>query len=209
MALGRSRVSSRRRKEREEYAFEKEKTEVKTAIVHDVHQLLGSTSGGVQGGHHAAHGGAGDDVDGDVVFLEPLQDADLGEAEGAAAAEGKADARPGERLRGWLRGSDGGQGGVLAGSRPGGGAGGGFAVAALLTLLAGRWAGGGGSALLVGSGLFAGYGHRRFRTQLRLHGEGDRQHKSSYTTGYAGGEAETEHAISLMKLDGGGMLLKS
>ena len=65
---------------------------------------------GVEGADHAAHAGAGDDVYGDVVFFEPLERADLGESERAAAAEGEADAgaavvvgrRGGRRCRGHI-----------------------------------------------------------------------------------------------------------
>ena len=57
----------------------------------DVTHLLGGVAGGVERGKDGAHGGAGDDVDGDVVLFEPLDGADFGEGDGRAAAKGKAD----------------------------------------------------------------------------------------------------------------------
>ena len=53
------------------------------------------------GADEGAHAGAADDVHRHAVFVEPLEDADVGEAAGPAAAEGEADARA--REQGLLR----------------------------------------------------------------------------------------------------------
>jgi hypothetical protein len=50
-------------------------------------------SGGKRGADQGSHAGAGKLVDRDVVFFHPLQDADVGEAECAAAGESDADER--------------------------------------------------------------------------------------------------------------------
>lgn len=76
-------------------------------VVHDDFEAVDGDAGGVEGADHAAHAGSGDDVDGDVVLFEPLEDADFGEGEGAAATEGKADARATD---GTGRGDGGGEG---------------------------------------------------------------------------------------------------
>jgi hypothetical protein len=108
---------------------------VEDLIVHDGLELVDGFAGGVEGADHAAHAGSGDHVDGDVVLLEPLEDADLGHGEGSAAAEGKADARAigrpwrrdgrghGAEVGGALRGGIGGCGrgaGPVGGRRHGG-----------------------------------------------------------------------------------------
>ena len=66
---------------------------VEDAVVHDDFEAIDGSSGGVERADHAAHAGAGDDIDRDVVFFKPLEHADLGEGKGAAATERKADAR--------------------------------------------------------------------------------------------------------------------
>ena len=48
-------------------------------------------SGGKGSADQSSHAGAGKFVDGDVVFFHPLQDADVGQAERAAAGESHAD----------------------------------------------------------------------------------------------------------------------
>ena len=50
--------------------------------------------GGIQAADHRAHAGAGDGVDGNVVFLEHLEHADVRGAARAAAREHEPDARP-------------------------------------------------------------------------------------------------------------------
>ena len=92
---------------------------VEDAIVDDAAELSGGVPGGVEGGHHAAHGGPGDDIDGDVVLFKPLQDADLGETDGSSAAEGEADAGPGEGAGRWGCGIEGGERGLATGGRLG------------------------------------------------------------------------------------------
>ena len=47
--------------------------------------------GGVGGSDQGSHAGAGHAVDGDVVLLDPLDDADVGQAQGASALESQAD----------------------------------------------------------------------------------------------------------------------
>ena len=51
-------------------------------------------AGGEGAADQAAHAGAGGDVDRDAVLLEPADDADVGDAAGAAAAERDPDGRP-------------------------------------------------------------------------------------------------------------------
>ena len=60
-------------------------------------ELSGSLPGRVEAADQGAHAGARDVVHGDVVGLEPLEHADVGQAEGAPAFEGHAD------LRAWAR----------------------------------------------------------------------------------------------------------
>ncbi len=50
-------------------------------------------AGGVHGGNDAAHAGAGNAVHRDVILFQPLEHADFGQAERAAAAERETDAR--------------------------------------------------------------------------------------------------------------------
>ncbi len=57
----------------------------------DVLHLVGGVAGGVESADDGAHAGAGDDVDGDVMIVKPLQDADLAHGLRAASAEGEAD----------------------------------------------------------------------------------------------------------------------
>ncbi len=84
----------------------------------DVAHLLGGVAGGVERGEDGTHGGAGDDVDGDVVLFKPLDGADLGEGDGGASAEGKTDNRAVFRNICWRYG---GVGGGQAKFRGGGG----------------------------------------------------------------------------------------
>ncbi len=65
---------------------------VEDRVGHDDFEAIDGCADGVECADHASHAGAGDDVDGDVVLLEPLEDADLREGEGTAAAQGEADA---------------------------------------------------------------------------------------------------------------------
>ncbi len=99
---------------------------------HDVGHLLGRFSGGVERREDGAHAGAGDDIDGDVMFFKPLQYADFRHGERAAAAHGEADdgtifgeigGRHGRRERAEFE--PGVAGSLLAGT---GGLGGGFVV---------------------------------------------------------------------------------
>ena len=55
-------------------------------------------AGRVRPGNQPAHAGADDVVNRNVVFLEPFEHADVGDAAGAAAAERQADSRPGPGL---------------------------------------------------------------------------------------------------------------
>lgn len=64
----------------------------KDGRVHDGLELFRGLAGGVEGTDHAAHAGARDHINGDVVLFEPLEDSDLGEAESASAAEGESNA---------------------------------------------------------------------------------------------------------------------
>jgi hypothetical protein len=57
----------------------------------DFLELIRGFAGGVEAADEAAHAGAGEVVDGDVVFFKPFEDADVGFAERAAAFEGDAD----------------------------------------------------------------------------------------------------------------------
>ena len=57
----------------------------------DVLHLVGGVAGGIECADDGAHAGAGDDVDGDVMIVKPLQDADLAHGLRAASAEGEAD----------------------------------------------------------------------------------------------------------------------
>jgi hypothetical protein len=54
----------------------------------DFLELMRGLTGGVEAADEAAHAGAGQVVDGDVVLFEPFQNADVGFAERAAAFEG-------------------------------------------------------------------------------------------------------------------------
>lgn len=58
------------------------------SVFDDGAEFSGGAAGGVEAADEAAHAGAGDVVDGDAVLLEPFEDADMGDAEGAAAFEG-------------------------------------------------------------------------------------------------------------------------
>ena len=55
--------------------------------------LFGSLAGGVERADECAHAGAGDHVDGDVVLVEPLEDADLADGKGSTAGEGETNPR--------------------------------------------------------------------------------------------------------------------
>ena len=60
-----------------------------------VFDLVRRHAGGIRAADEAAHAGAGDEIDGDAMFFEPAEHADVGEAAGAAAAERDADLRAG------------------------------------------------------------------------------------------------------------------
>jgi hypothetical protein len=64
----------------------------------EVFDLYGRHARGIHGGDDAAHAGAGDAVDRDVMLVEPLKHADFGEAKRASAGDRKTDAR----AMGWL-----------------------------------------------------------------------------------------------------------
>src|SRR5580765_5866557 len=57
----------------------------------DLFEFARRFAGGVETANQAAHAGASDVVHRDVMVFEPLQDANVGETEGAAAFEGYAD----------------------------------------------------------------------------------------------------------------------
>ena len=61
---------------------------------HQFVQLLRSFPAGVQTSHQAAHAGAGEVIDGNVMVLEPLQHPDMCQAERAPAFERHPDRRP-------------------------------------------------------------------------------------------------------------------
>jgi hypothetical protein len=57
-------------------------------------QFGGGAAGGVNSPYQRAHAGAGDAVDGDAVILEPLEDTDVGQSQGAATFKRNADRGP-------------------------------------------------------------------------------------------------------------------
>ena len=63
--------------------------------------LVGGHAGRVRPADQAAHAGAGDDVDGNAMFLQPAQEADMRQSPGAAAPERHGDLGP--RRRGLRR----------------------------------------------------------------------------------------------------------
>ena len=135
-------------------------------VVHDGDELVGAAAGGVEGGDHAAHRGAGEKIDGYVVLFKPLQNTDFSEGEGTAAAEGEADAGAGEGAGGWGGGVDGGE--------SGGAAGGGLALSALIALLAAGLAGGSGRGGFAGA-FGVGHGHGGFWGGLGDEAGGERE----------------------------------
>lgn len=70
-------------------------------------ELFAVVTGSPEGADVGAHAGAGDAVDGDIVFFEDLDDADIGEGLGSAGGEGETDA--------WGRGVIGFRIGIVAG----------------------------------------------------------------------------------------------
>ncbi len=62
-------------------------------IIHDVLQLIDALSGRVERPHHAAHTGAGNHVDRDVMLLKPLQHADLAHRHRAATTQRQTNTR--------------------------------------------------------------------------------------------------------------------
>ena len=60
-------------------------------------EFVGVHAGGEGAANQAAHAGAGGHVDRNAVLLEPADDADVGDAARAAAAEGDADDRTAAR----------------------------------------------------------------------------------------------------------------
>jgi hypothetical protein len=61
--------------------------------------LGGGAAGCVQGADQATHTGTGNGIDWDVILIQPLQDANVGQAASAATAEGETDAGTGNGLR--------------------------------------------------------------------------------------------------------------
>ena len=59
-------------------------------------EFLDVVAGAVEGADDAAHGAAGDDVDGETGFAKGGENADMGPAPGCAAAEGEADLGAGD-----------------------------------------------------------------------------------------------------------------
>ena len=76
--------------------------------------LPGGLSAGKKRADQGAHAGSGEAVNGDVVLLKPLQDADVGHAEGAAALQSQADDGTVGRDNGRERGRAGGTDRLLA-----------------------------------------------------------------------------------------------
>ena len=60
-------------------------------------------AGGIEASDKGTHAGAGEAVDGDVVFFHPLQDADVGQAERASAFKSHADDRTASGCNGGQR----------------------------------------------------------------------------------------------------------
>ncbi len=59
--------------------------DVPVDALHEGADLVGGAAGGVEAADEAAHAGADDEVDGDVMLLEIVDDADVGEAECSSA----------------------------------------------------------------------------------------------------------------------------
>jgi hypothetical protein len=85
--------------------------------LHEGAELVGRTARGVETADEAAHAGADDEIDGDVMLLEIVDDADVSEAECASAFEYESDARAMlfwtngvVRLEGWSGASRNGRG---------------------------------------------------------------------------------------------------
>ncbi len=76
------------------------KTLVKASLTASARIWAGRAARGVEGRHQRTHAGAGDAVDRDVVLLKPLQDADVRQAQRAAALQSNADSRATWRLNG-------------------------------------------------------------------------------------------------------------
>ena len=57
---------------------------------HEFHHLVGRVAHGVERPHDGTHGGARHEVDGDIVLLQRLDDANMGDALGSAAAQHQA-----------------------------------------------------------------------------------------------------------------------
>ena len=73
-------------------SFEGEDVHEGIADGHSAH-LGGSCPGGIECSDEGAHAGAGEPVDGDAVLLKPLEYADVGQTQSAAAFQSQADGR--------------------------------------------------------------------------------------------------------------------
>ena len=67
---------------------------VPIGLVNNLLQIVRILADGVEAADQSAHAGAGDEIDGDVMLFKILDDADVRQAERAAAAEREANAAP-------------------------------------------------------------------------------------------------------------------